>query len=293
MKSLTGAGVAIITPFLPSGQVDFQALESLTEFWISQGLDYLVVNGTTAENPVLSAEEKKGILATVLSIAQGRVPIVFGIGGNHTRAQQEDLCSIDLSGVSAVLSVTPFYNKPNQQGLYAHFAALALVSPLPIILYNVPGRTGVNMSAETTLKLAADFSIFCGIKEASGSMHQITRILYERPRDSFLVISGDDSIAFPLLASGADGVISVVANAFPKRFSSMVHAALSGDMPEAQEHHKALYPVMNAIFDEGSPAGIKEAMAHLNLCHNTVRLPLTPVSESLALQLRTMANALK
>jgi 4-hydroxy-tetrahydrodipicolinate synthase len=292
MKSLKGAGVAIVTPFLPSGQVDFSALESLTEFWISGGLDYLVVNGTTAENPVLSTNEKKAILASVLNVSQGRVPVVFGIGGNHTRALQEDLINTDLSGVTAILSVTPFYNKPNQQGLYSHFAALAELSPLPIILYNVPGRTGVNMSVETTLKLAQDFSVFCGIKEASGSMHQITRILYERPRESFLVISGDDAITFPLLASGADGVISVVANAFPKRFSSMVHAAMAGEMAEAQEHHKALYSIMNAIFEEGSPAGIKEVMAHLNLCHKTVRPPLTPVSDSLTQQLKKMANTL-
>ncbi|MBM3170747.1 MAG: 4-hydroxy-tetrahydrodipicolinate synthase [Bacteroidetes bacterium] len=292
MKSLKGAGVAIVTPFLPSGQVDFSALESLTEFWISEGLDYLVVNGTTAENPVLSSNEKKEILASVLNVSQGRVPIVFGIGGNHTRALQEDLINSDLSGVTAILSVTPFYNKPNQQGLYSHFAALAELSPLPIILYNVPGRTGVNMSAETTLKLAKDFSVFCGIKEASGSMHQITRILYERPRDSFLVISGDDAITFPLLASGADGVISVVANAFPNRFSSMVHAAMAGEMAEAQEHHKALYSIMNAIFDEGSPAGIKEVMEHLNLCSKTVRPPLTPVSDSLANLLKRMASTL-
>lgn len=292
MKSLKGAGVAIVTPFLPSGQVDFSALESLTEFWISEGLDYLVVNGTTAENPVLSSNEKKEILASVLNVSQGRVPIVFGIGGNHTRALQEDLINTDLSGVTAILSVTPFYNKPNQQGLYSHFAALAELSPLPIILYNVPGRTGVNMSAETTLKLAKDFSVFCGIKEASGSMHQITRILYERPRDSFLVISGDDAITFPLLASGADGVISVVANAFPKQFSSMVHAAMAGEMAEAQEQHKALYSIMNAIFDEGSPAGIKEVMEHLNLCSKTVRPPLTPVSDSLANLLKRMASTL-
>ena len=292
MKSLKGAGVAIVTPFLPSGQVDFSALESLTEFWISEGLDYLVVNGTTAENPVLSSNEKKEILASVLNVSQGRVPIVFGIGGNHTRALQEDLINSDLSGVTAILSVTPFYNKPNQQGSYSHFAALAELSPLPIILYNVPGRTGVNMSAETTLKLAKDFSVFCGIKEASGSMHQITRILYERPRDSFLVISGDDAITFPLLASGADGVISVVANAFPNRFSSMVHAAMAGEMAEAQEHHKALYSIMNAIFDEGSPAGIKEVMEHLNLCSKTVRPPLTPVSDSLANLLKRMASTL-
>jgi 4-hydroxy-tetrahydrodipicolinate synthase len=292
MKSLKGAGVAIVTPFLPSGQVDFSALESLTEFWISEGLDYLVVNGTTAENPVLSSNEKKEILASVLNVSQGRVPIVFGIGGNHTRALQEDLINSDLSGVTAILSVTPFYNKPNQQGLYSHFAALAELSPLPIILYNVPGRTGVNMSAETTLKLAKDFSVFCGIKEASGSMHQITRILYERPRDSFLVISGDDAITFPLLASGADGVISVVANAFPKQFSSMVHAAMAGEMAEAQKHHKALYSMMNAIFDEGSPAGIKEVMEHLNLCSKTVRPPLTPVSDSLANLLKRMASTL-
>lgn len=292
MKSLKGAGVAIVTPFLPSGQVDFSALESLTEFWISEGLDYLVVNGTTAENPVLSSNEKKEILASVLNVSQGRVPIVFGIGGNHTRALQEDLINTDLSGVTAILSVTPFYNKPNQQGLYSHFAALAELSPLPIILYNVPGRTGVNMSAETTLKLAKDFSVFCGIKEASGSMHQITRILYERDRDSFLVISGDDAITFPLLASGADGVISVVANAFPKQFSAMVHAAMAGEMAEAQEHHKALYSIMNAIFDEGSPAGIKEVMEHLNLCSKTVRPPLTPVSDSLANLLKRMASTL-
>jgi len=292
MKSLKGAGVAIVTPFLPSGQVDFSALESLTEFWISEGLDYLVVNGTTAENPVLSSNEKKEILASVLNVSQGRVPIVFGIGGNHTRALQEDLINSDLSGVTAILSVTPFYNKPNQQGLYSHFAALAELSPLPIILYNVPGRTGVNMSAETTLKLAKDFSVFCGIKEASGSMHQITRILYERPRDSFLVISGDDAITFPLLASGADGVISVVANAFPKQFSSMVHAAMAGEMAEAQKQHKALYSMMNAIFDEGSPAGIKEVMEHLNLCSKTVRPPLTPVSDSLANLLKRMASTL-
>jgi 4-hydroxy-tetrahydrodipicolinate synthase len=292
MKSLTGAGVAIITPFLPSGHIDFAALESLTEFWISQGLDYLVVNGTTAENPVLYPNEKADILKTVLKVSKGRVPVVFGIGGNHTRSLQEELINTDLSGVSAILSVTPYYNKPNQEGLYSHFAALAEVSPLPILLYNVPGRTGVNMSAETTLKLANDFSVFCGIKEASGSMHQITRILYERPRASFLVISGDDAITFPLLSSGADGVISVIANAFPKRFSSMVHAAMDGHVAEAQAHHKSLYSIMNAIFDEGSPAGIKEVMAHLNLCHKTVRPPLTPVSTLLATQLKNMANTL-
>lgn len=293
MRSLTGAGVAIITPFLKSGKVDFNALESLTEFWISEGLDYLVVNGTTAENPVLSSQEKQEILAAVIGTAKGRVPIVFGIGGNNTQTLKTDLVETDLSGVSAILSVTPYYNKPNQQGLYAHFAALAEVSPLPIILYNVPGRTGVNMTADTTLRLASDFSIFCGIKEASGNMHQISRIIYERSRPSFLVISGDDALTFPLLASGADGVISVIANAFPKRFSSMVHAARSGDFRLAQSEHQALYAIMNAIFDEGSPAGIKVAMEHLGLCGSTVRMPLTQVSSGLANQLKAFTDALR
>jgi 4-hydroxy-tetrahydrodipicolinate synthase len=293
MKSLCGAGVAIITPFLESGKVDFKALESLTEFWISEGLDYLVVNGTTAENPVLSPQEKRDILSAVLGTASGRIPIVFGIGGNDTQSLKRDMLETDLAGVSAILSVTPYYNKPNQQGLYAHFAALAEVTPLPIILYNVPGRTGVNMTADTTLRLASDFSVFCGIKEASGNMHQISRIMYERSRSSFLVISGDDALTFPLLASGADGVISVVANAFPKRFSTMVHAARSGDFSLAKTEHQALYSIMNAIFDEGSPAGIKVAMEHLGLCGSTVRLPLTQVSTGLAHHLKALTDALR
>ncbi|MBI3134675.1 MAG: 4-hydroxy-tetrahydrodipicolinate synthase [Bacteroidetes bacterium] len=274
-----GLGVAMITPFLPDGSIDFPALTRLTSYLIEGGVNYLVVQGTTGESPVLTKEEKNAVLTCVAKANAKRVPVVYGVGGNNTLAVAESLKSLDTSIVDGILSVSPYYNKPTQEGIYQHYKMLAEATPLPIILYNVPGRTSSNVLPDTTLRLAKDFKNIVAVKEASGNMEQIMDIINRKP-ENFLVISGDDGITLPVIAAGGDGVISVIGNAFPHVFSAMVKAALADDMDEARRLHYILFPVVPLLFVEGNPGGIKEATAHLGLTTNKLRLPLVNVSEA-------------
>lgn len=285
MKTIQGTGVALITPFDAAGQVDFVALERLVNRVIAGGVDYLVALGTTAETPTLSLDEKHRILDCIRSTNAARVPIVLGIGGNSTHEVAESFARFDLKDVEAILSVTPYYNKPTQNGLYEHYRARAIEAPRPIILYNVPGRTGVNLAAETTLRLAHGVRNILGVKEASGSLSQMAYILRDRP-EGFLVISGDDGLAMPLGAMGGDGLISVAANAFPEQVSKMVGAAAKGDVETASKLHLRLIEPIDALFAEGNPAGVKAALYMKEMIHNAVRLPLVPASAGLVERLR-------
>jgi len=268
-------GVALITPFKTDETIDFEALSRLVEHQIKNGTDYLVVCGTTAETPTLTETEKDKVTRFVVDCVGGRLPIVLGVGGNCTKAVVEKLSTIDLSGIDAILSVTPYYNKPSQEGLYQHYAAIAKASPLPVILYNVPGRTGVNMLPATTLRLANEFSNICAVKEASGNFSQIDDIIKNKPSD-FLVISGDDAITFPLITLGAVGVISVIGNAFPREFSRMVRLALEGDYDNARTIHHRFTELIELLFVEGNPAGVKSMLALMGFIENKLRLPLVP-----------------
>jgi len=274
-NKLTGMGVALITPFKTDETIDFEALSRLVEHQIKNGTDYLVVCGTTAETPTLTETEKDKVTRFVVDCVGGRLPIVLGVGGNCTKAVVEKLSTIDLSGIDAILSVTPYYNKPSQEGLYQHYAAIAKASPLPVILYNVPGRTGVNMLPATTLRLANEFSNICAVKEASGNFSQIDDIIKNKPSD-FLVISGDDAITFPLITLGAVGVISVIGNAFPREFSRMVRLALEGDYDNARTIHHRFTELIELLFVEGNPAGVKSMLALMGFIENKLRLPLVP-----------------
>ena len=268
-------GVALITPFNNDETIDFDALARLVEHLIKNGTDYLVVCGTTAETPTLTNAEKEEVTRFVLQCAAGRLPIVLGVGGNNTKAVVEKLQTYDFTGIDAILSVTPYYNKPSQEGLYQHYAAIAKASPVPVVLYNVPGRTGVNMTAETTLRLAKEFSVICAVKEASGNFKQIDDIIKNKPSD-FMVISGDDGITFPLITLGAVGVISVIGNAFPREFSRMVRLALSGDYANALDIHHRFTELFNLLFVDGNPAGVKCMLSAMGLIENKLRLPLVP-----------------
>lgn len=285
MTSLTGLGVAMITPFKKDLSVDIPALKQLTDFLVEGGVDYLVVNGTTGEGVTMDKEDKKLVLDTILATNAGRKPVVYGVGGNNTQEICYQLDRMDTSGLSAILSVTPYYNKPTQNGLFEHYKALSEHSKLPILLYNVPGRTGANLLPDTVSRIAFDCRNVIGIKEASGNMEQIMTIIKETPKD-FLVISGDDALTLPLIASGADGVISVVGNAFPKEFSAMVHHALKGELAEAREIHYKLFEIIQLLFIEGNPAGVKEALSHLDICDHYLRLPLVPVSQLVSERMR-------
>lgn len=279
-NNLSGLGVAMVTPFTSEKKIDWAALKKLTRFLIDKEVDYLVVMGTTGESPAISPTEKQQILDTVLAENKGTLPIVFGISGNHTAGVVNDLSRYDLTGVDAILSASPYYNKPTQEGIYQHYKAIAENTKLPIILYNVPGRTASNINAETTLRLAHDFQNIVAIKEASGQMEQIMNIIHQRP-DDFLVISGDDALTWPILAAGGDGVISVVGNGFPATFKSMIQAGLDGKMREAQQAHYHVYPIISLLFAEGSPGGIKEVLAYRKIMGTDMRLPLVNVSEDL------------
>lgn len=274
--NLKGMGVALVTPFKADKSIDFPALTRLIEYQLSNQVDYIVVLGTTAETPALTPEEQAEIRAFVIDRVNGRVPLVIGIGGNCTRDVIERINNTDLSAFSAILSVVPYYNKPSQEGIYQHYSAIAQASPLPIILYNVPGRTGVNMTAETTLRLARDHrDKIIGIKEASGNINQMDDIIKRKP-DDFLVISGDDGITFPLITLGAVGVISVVGNAFPKEFSRMVRLALAGDFEKALLIHHRFTELFSLLFVDGNPAGVKCLLHAMGLIENELRLPLVP-----------------
>lgn len=285
MTSLTGLGVAMVTPFKKDLTVDVPALKSLTDFLIQGGVDYLVVMGTTGEGTTMDKEDKKLVLDTVLSTNAGRKPVVLGVGGNNTQDICYQLDRMDANGLSAVLSVTPYYNKPSQNGLFQHYKAISEHSKLPILLYNVPGRTSVNLLPDTVSRIAFDCRNVIGIKEASGNLEQVMSIINDTPKE-FLVISGDDALTLPLIASGADGVISVVGNAFPKEFGAMVHHTLKGEIAEARTLHYRMFELIQLLFVEGNPAGIKEVMAHLDLCENYLRLPLTPVSQLVSERMR-------
>jgi 4-hydroxy-tetrahydrodipicolinate synthase len=290
-SKLKGMGVALITPFKDDESIDFDALSRIVEYQIKSGTDYLVVCGTTAETPTLTEQEKEEVKNFVVSINRGRLPIVLGIGGNNTKAVVEKLQITDLTGIDAILSVTPYYNKPSQEGLYQHYAAIANASQLPVILYNVPGRTGVNMSAQTTLRLANEFKNICAVKEASGNFNQIDDIIKNKPVD-FMVISGDDGITFPLITLGAVGVISVIGNAFPKEFSRMVRLALQGDYSNARKIHHRFTELIELLFVEGNPAGVKSMLALMGFIQNKLRLPLVPNTINTYEKIREVLNQL-
>ncbi|MFY7793636.1 MAG: 4-hydroxy-tetrahydrodipicolinate synthase [Chitinophagaceae bacterium] len=275
-----GTGVAMVTPFDAKGMVDAERLTSLVEFLIAGGVEYLVVLGTTGETATLDPEEKKYIFSHVMQVNAGRLPLVAGIGGNDTRSVVGDLQGYDLKGYDAVLSVSPYYNKPSQEGLFRHYQAIASESPLPVMMYNVPGRTGMNVSAETTIRIARACPNIFATKEACGNMDQIMRILRDKPQ-GFDVISGDDALTLPMIALGATGVISVVANAYPRIFSNMVRNCLRGDFKSALPDHHRLLEVVDTLFAEGSPAGVKAYMQELGRCQDHVRLPVVPVSDHL------------
>lgn len=284
-----GTGVAVITPFTISGEVDFISLEKIINHLIGGGIDYLVMLGTTGETATLTEAEKKQIWKFAAEKTAGRIPLIAGIGGNNTAHVTEQLQSFDSSGYSAILSVSPYYNKPSQEGIFQHYMKLAEVSPLPIIIYNVPSRTGSNLNTETILRLANADKKFIGVKEAGGNLAQITRIMQQRP-PGFFVISGDDNLTLPMMSFGVDGVISVSANAFPKQMSDMVRAALKNDFTAAVKNYFSLFEFTEALFAENSPAGIKAAMCHLNLCLETLRLPAVSVSDGLRKKIIDLAG---
>lgn len=274
---LQGMGVALITPFRHDKTIDFPALERLVEHQIASGIDFLVVLGTTAEAATLTKEERHQVQEFVKQKASGRVPLILGCGGNNTAALVDDLRHGDFSGYSAILSVVPYYNKPSQEGIYQHYSAVAQASPLPVLLYNVPGRTGVNMAAATTLRLAAEYPNIIGVKEASGNFVQMDEIIKHKD-DGFMVISGDDGITFPLITLGAVGVISVIGNAFPKEFSRMVRLALDGDYAGARAIHHKFADLFKLMVVDGNPAGVKCLLNAMGYVENELRLPLVPTS---------------
>jgi len=276
-----GTGVAMITPFQKNGEIDYDRLMIHTDRLIDQGTGYLVVLGTTAETPVLSAGEKQDVIRCVIDACGKRVPVMLGVGGNDTKTVIEALRKVVPGEIDGILSVSPYYNKPSQEGIYQHYAAIAAVTELPVMLYNVPGRTGSNVSAETVLRLASDFAgTIIGVKEASGNFEQVMEIIQKRP-EGFLVVSGDDAITLPMIAAGGDGVISVIGNAYPAMMALMTAAALEGSYKKAQELHYMLFPMIRAIFKEGNPAGVKAAMEINGWIENVLRLPLIPVSSAL------------
>ena len=273
--NLKGMGVALITPFKEDESVDYEALGRLVDFQLQNGTDYLVVLGTTAETPTLTEQEKKEIVSMVVSKVRGRIPVVLGVGGNCTRSVVEKLNHDNFDGIDAILSVVPYYNKPSQEGIYQHYKAISEATDLPIILYNVPGRTGVNMTAETTLRVARDFKNVVAVKEASGNITQMDDIIKNKPAN-FDVISGDDGITFPLITLGAVGVISVIGNAFPKEFSKMVRLALNGDYNNALTIHHRFTELIELLFVDGNPAGAKSILNAMGYIENKLRLPLVP-----------------
>lgn len=279
-KKLKGTGVALVTPFHKDTSIDFKGLKKLIESMVAGKVEYLIPLGTTGESVTLTEDEKIAVLDFVIEVNDRRLPIVLGLGGNNTQQILHYLKQYTFEGVDAILSVSPYYNKPTQKGIFQHYKMIAQNSPVPVILYNVPSRTGSNMYAETTLQLAEEIDNILGIKEASGNMEQVMQIINHKP-ENFLVISGDDMITLPLLAAGADGVISVVTNAYPKQFSDMVRMSLKGNFEKARELHYSLMDFTHQIFTEGNPVGIKTALSLLNICNEHVRLPLVSGSRSI------------
>lgn len=283
MKKFFGTGVALITPFTSTGSVNYKALKKVLQH-TAKGVDYYVVMGTTGESATLSSQEKKDVLRFVIENNPKRLPIVYGIGGNNTKEVVENIKSTNFEGVDALLSVSPYYNKPSQEGIYQHFKAVADASPVPVMLYNVPGRTASNISAETTLRLAAHKNIFA-IKEASGNIEQCMKIAKAMPKD-FLLISGDDLLTVPLYSIGAKGVISVLANAYPVVFQKMKEFSFAGDFAKASKEQFKILDINGPMYEEGNPVGVKQVMADMGLCSNNVRLPLVPASDGLKKKIR-------
>jgi 4-hydroxy-tetrahydrodipicolinate synthase len=289
MQSLIGTGVALVTPFKKDFSVDVDALKAIVNFQIDNGIDYLVVLGTTAESATLSKAEKEVVITTIVDANKGRLPLVLGVGSNNTAEVVEELKSRDFKDFVAILSVSPYYNKPTQEGIYQHFKAIAEASPIPIILYNVPGRTSSNMLPSTIIRLANDFKNVVAVKEAAGDIVQAMKLIQDKPKD-FLVISGDDMITLPMILAGGSGVISVIAEGFPKQFSEMVHLGLNKRVDEAYKLHYLLADSIDMIFEQGNPAGIKEVFKSLGLSENTVRLPLVNADDNLADRLHNFTN---
>lgn len=291
MQSLIGTGVALVTPFKKDFSVDTEALSRIVNYQIDNGIDYLVVLGTTAENATLSHEEKELVINTVINANNGRLPLVLGVGGNNTYKVVEELKTRDFSNFVAVLSVSPYYNKPTQEGIYQHFKAVAEASPIPVILYNVPGRTASNMLPSTVLRLANDFKNVVAIKEAAGDVVQAMKLIQGKP-EGFLVISGDDMVTLPMVLAGGSGVISVIGEGFPRQFSDMVRLGLERKVDEAYKLHYLLAEAIDMIFEQGNPAGIKEVFKTLGLSENTLRLPLVNVNQDLADRLNKFVKSL-
>ena len=288
-----GTGIAMLTPFNMQGDVDFDRLSILTDFLINNGVNYLVALGTTSENPTLSKQEKEDIVKCIVDANGNRVPVVVGVGGNNTAEVTAEIRRMDNSAVSGLLSVAPYYNKPGQEGLYQHFSSIAAVSELPVILYNVPLRTGSNISSGTALRLAHDYQdTIVAIKEASGNFTQIMEIITRRP-EGFMVLSGDDALALPMISIGGDGVISVIGNAYPAQFSEMIASALNGSYNKAREIHHALFPMISAIFREGNPCGVKACLSIQGYIENVLRLPLIPASENLCHEIEELDKAIR
>lgn len=292
MQSLIGTGVALITPFKKDFSVDTEALTRIVNFQIDNGIDYLVVLGTTAESATLTSAEKELVIQTVIDTNKNRLPLVLGVGGNNTLQVVEELKTRNLKDFVAVLSVSPYYNKPSQEGIYQHFKAISEASPLPIILYNVPGRTSSNMLPSTVIRLANDFKNIVAIKEAAGDIVQAMKLIQHKPKD-FLVISGDDMVTLPMVLAGGAGVISVIGEGFPKQFSDMVRLGLNKKADEAYTLHYQLADAIDMIFEQGNPAGIKEVFKALGLCENVVRLPLVNVNEDLANRIYQFVKKIK
>jgi 4-hydroxy-tetrahydrodipicolinate synthase len=292
MKKFKGTGVAIVTPFKNDSSIDFSAFGRVVDHVINGGVNYIVVMGTTGESVTLTKDEKKAVICYILEKIDDRVPLVVGIGGNNTQEVINQVRGWDLKGVDGILSVSPSYNKPTQKGIYQHFKAISTVSPLPIILYNVPGRTGSNMSAETTLELAHNFENIVGIKEASTNIEQIMKIVKDKP-ENFLLISGDDLNTLPVIAAGGSGVISVLANAFPAQWSEMVNQCLKSNFKAAREIQFRFIEMIELLFIDSSPAGVKAMLNVMNLCQNTLRLPLVPVSRTVYSRIQKAIDEVK
>lgn len=287
-----GLGVALITPFTKNGEVDYSSLKRLVEYQIQNGADFLCILATTSEAPCLSKEEKQKIKDLIVEINSKRIPLLMGCGGNNTKAVIEDLQTLDLIGIDGVLSVCPYYNKPSQEGLYRHFMAISEASPLPVVLYNVPGRTGVNLKPETTVRLANDSKNIVAVKEASGSLEQVDEIIKNKPAD-FDVLSGDDALTFSMVASGAAGAISVIGNALPKEFSRMIRLEFKGEYEPARKIHHSFTELYSLLFVDGNPAGVKALLHEMGFIENVLRLPLVPTRLTTLQKITNILKALK
>jgi 4-hydroxy-tetrahydrodipicolinate synthase len=291
-EQFRGTGIAIVTPFLEDGTIDWEAYKKLIHFWIENKVEYLVVLGTTGESATIHGDEKQAVFSFVKNEVAGRLPLVAGIGGNDTAEVTEGFKKFNLEGYSAILSVSPYYNKPNQEGLFQHYKALDAATPLPIIMYNVPGRTGMNVSADTTIRIARECKNIFATKEASGSFDQVNQIIKYKPAE-FMVISGDDPITLPMIAAGAEGLISVVANAYPKEYAEMVRLCMDGKFAEAQQLHYKYTDIIASMFAEGSPSGVKAYLSEMGLCKNTFRMPVWPVSDKHMEKIRELMKGVK